>query len=627
MSLLISVNQLKKSMGSKLLFDGLSFGISRSEKVGLLGPNGAGKSTLLKILVGLESPDQGELSVRKGVRLAYVPQEESFSPDRSLWQEATQSLVQIGMEESEASIQSAIQLGKVGFEDFEVQCKTLSGGWRKRLSLAIAFAKEPDLLILDEPTNHMDWDGILWLEGFLKNYKSAFILVSHDREFLDALCTRTMEVHRAYQKGFLSFDCGYKKFLERKKGYLESQAQLERSLSNKARREVDWLRAGVKARTTKSQSRIKEAHQLLDDLQAVKSRNLASQSKVRLEIDGQERRSKKLIALKNVNIGYESKRLITGLDLILGPKQCLGILGGNGSGKSSLLKVLARTSEHFEGDIFWADDLKIVYFDQKREELPQDISLVEYLGDGSDYTVFKGASVHVASYASRFLFPSEKMQLKISQLSGGEQARLLIAKLLLQPADVLILDEPTNDLDIDSIEILEASLSEFSGHVLLVSHDRYFLTSLCQSYVALDGKGGWTRYSDLNQWLKHSRTEGAHSEEPKSMNTQSDPSRSVGGRSKFSEPNLSDGEKKPLQKSKSKKISYKDKRRAQTIESEIQEAEKSLADLEAQMENPEIYLNPSQSAEVTREMAQTQKNIESLYEVYEDLDLKGAIIK
>ena len=603
MSLLVSVNKLKKVMGSKLLFDGLSFGVNEREHLGLLGPNGAGKSTLLKILAGLESPDEGEVSPRKNLKLAFVMQEENFEEKLSLQETAVERLLQVGFDNTEAQVQASIYLTMVGFEDLEQTVEVLSGGWRKRLSLAIAFAQEPDLLVLDEPTNHMDWDGILWLENHLKSYKKSFILVSHDRDLLDNLCNKTMEINRLYRDGFLAFDCGYKKFLERKSEYIHSQIKLQDSMSNKARREVEWLRAGVKARTTKSQSRMKEAHQLLDDLAEVKSRNQAARSKVRVEIDAAGKRAKKLIELKKLSVAYGDNCLIQDLDLLMGPKTCIGILGANGSGKSSLLRVLSGAADNYSGELFKAEGLEVIYFDQKREDLPQDIDLVEFLGDGSDYTLFKGQSIHVASYASRFLFSSEKMKLKISQLSGGEQARLLIAKLLLQPADVLILDEPTNDLDIDSIEILEESLSQFKGLVVLVSHDRYFLSQLCHKYLALEGEGLWQMYSDLDQWLKKPKYGSVSSKvvDTKKVEKKKQPNRV--------------------------KLSYKEKRLAETIEEDISIAEKELSEAQVRLEDPSIFSNHEKMNEVVRTVSEKQAELDELYQAWEALEEKLSQIK
>ena len=582
-------------MGSKLLFEDLSFVIGDREKLGLIGPNGAGKSTLLKILAELEPSDEGTISRSKGKKWAYVEQEEVFDPSLNLEQIAIDQLHRAGMDKLEAQLQASIYLSKVGFQDTEQNVSSLSGGWRKRLSLAIAFAKDPDLLILDEPTNHMDWDGILWLEGELKAFKKSFILVSHDRTFLDNLCNRTMEINRLYQGGYLSFDCGYTKFLSKKSEYIKNQFAMQASMSNKARREVEWLRAGVQARTTKSQSRIDEAHQLLEDLAEIKSRNLAAQNKVRLEIDSGGKRSKKLIDLKDVTIAFGENRLIQNLNLTLGPKTCLGLLGANGSGKSSLLKVIVGKIDNYSGEVFQAEDLKMVYFDQRRESLPQDIDLVDYLGDGSDYTIFKGESVHVASYASRFLFTSDKMKLKISQLSGGEQARLLIAKLLLQPADVLILDEPTNDLDIDSIEILEETLSTFEGLVIVVSHDRYFLSQLCQKYLALEGNGVWQMYSDLNQWLKNSNK----TNEPEEKTV------------------------RVVSKNKPKvSLSYKEKQLMLTIEKDIETAEADLEAAQSDLEDPNVYTDKDKMQKYLKIVEERQKKVEELYASWEAIEAK-----
>jgi len=604
MSLLVTINRLDKTMGSKSLFEGLSLGISERERIGLLGPNGAGKSTLLKIIAGKEAPDSGEVSYKKGLNLAFVAQEDPFKGGQTIWQAASERLEQEGLEASEAQIQAAIHLGMVGFEDIEMDVDSLSGGWKKRLSLAVAFAQEPDLLVLDEPTNHMDWDGILWLENRLKAYKKAFVLVSHDRDFLDNLCERTIEINKLYSDGYLSFDCGYRKFIERKQEYIEAQLNLQDSMSNKARREVDWLRAGVKARTTKSQSRIKEAHQLLDNLALVKSRNQAARAKVRVEIDASGKRSKKLVQLKKLTVAYGDHVLIKDLDLLLGPKTCLGLLGDNGSGKSSLLKVITGAAKNYTGDFYRADPLNVVYFDQKRDDLPQDMDLVSFLGDGSDYMVFKGESVHVASYASRFLFSSDKMKLKISQLSGGEQARLLIAKLLLQPADVLILDEPTNDLDIDSIEILEESIAAFQGLVILVSHDRYFLSALCHRYLALSGAGGWQKYPDLHQWLKERNA------------TETPPEEAA--------PKAKGPEASATPKKKSVKLTYKEKQLAKTIEGDIARAETTLAKLQEDLEKPEVFSDHEKTKEVVAGVEACQRTIEDLYKAWEELDAKNA---
>lgn len=587
-------------MGSKLLFEDLSFGINEREQLGLLGPNGAGKSTLLRMLAGEETVDEGTISYRKGLRLALVKQEENFTSTQSILQAAIEQIEKSGMDAMEAQVQATIQLDMAGFEDVEKPAAKLSGGWAKRLSLAIAFSQDPDLIIMDEPTNHMDWDGILWLESRLKAYKKSFLIVSHDREFLDRVCNKTMEINPLYKDGFIAFDCSYKDFLVKKESYIQEQLNLQSVMSNKARREVEWLRAGVKARTTKSQARIKEAHQLLDDLSDIKARNRAGQVKVRLEIDTAGKLSKKLLELKKVSVAFGDNCLIKDLNLLLGPKTCLGLLGDNGSGKSSLLKVISGLADNYDGEIFRASDLKMVYFDQKRDDLPQDVDLVHYLGDGSDYIVFKNKSIHVSAYASRFLFASEKMKLKISQLSGGEQARLLIAKLLLQPADVLILDEPTNDLDIDTIEILEDTLVDFSGLVILVSHDRYFLSQLCHKYLALDGKGGWQTYASLEQWLRE-RSAPKIAERKEEIKEKGKPK-----------------EAKP----KRVKLSYKEQRLLETIDQDIQQAEEDLAKAQQDMENPEIFSDKDKMQQALTTLQEKQQKVDELYSAWANVEEK-----
>ncbi len=603
MSTIISLNKISKSMGSRTLFEELSFGVGPRERLGLLGPNGAGKSTLLRLIAGEDQPEDGDIFRSKGLKTSFVRQEESYRPGMGVLETAQERLHQDGVDSLEAEVQAPIHLSMAGFKDLQQNVEELSGGWLKRLSLAIALAKDPDLLILDEPTNHMDWEGILWLEDVLRGFKGSLILVSHDRAFLNNICSRTMEINSLYRDGFLAFDAGYDGFLKKREEYIEAQLKLQESLSNKARREVEWLRAGVKARTTKSQSRIKEAHELLDTLAGVKARNQAAQAKVRVEIDSTSRLSKKLVEFNEFNLAYEDRHLIDGLNLTLGPKMCLGILGDNGAGKTSLLRALADDTGKHEGEIFKAQGLRVMYFDQKRESLPQDEDLLTFLGEGSDHVVFKGKSHHVSAYARRFLFSPDKMKLKISQFSGGEQARLLMAKQLLQPADVLILDEPTNDLDIQSIEVLEESLKSFDGLVLLVSHDRFFLTELCKKYLALDGKGGWALYSDLNQWLKaRKKTDGSTGDEDKP--DQISPPR--------------DAKEKP----KPVRLSYKEKRQWETIEEDIARAERELEEAQRRLEDPEVFSDHEKTQIALEQLSAKKQLVDQLYKAWSEIDEK-----
>lgn len=607
MAPLVSLNQIEITMGSKLLFEELSLGFFENEKVGLIGPNGAGKSTLLKIIAGYEKQDSGDVNIRKNLNVSYLAQKNEFDNSQNVTEHILSHLEsKFKMDQVEAEVQAAMNLSIAGFENLEQPIAELSGGWRKRLAIATCMAEDPDLFILDEPTNHMDWDGILWLEDWLKSFRKSFILVSHDRVFLNSLTNRTIEINSLYSNGFLSFNLPYYEFLVKKEQYVEAQMNLQKTLSNKAKKEVEWLRAGVKARTTKSSARMKEAYQLIDSLSAVKTRNLAGQRATRLEIDSTDRKTKKLLDIKNLCVGFDDNVLIKDLNLILGPKYCLGIVGQNGSGKTSFLKVVQDSAKAISGTIKSADNLKIVYFDQKRETLPKDQNLMQFLGEGSDQVIFKENSMHVASYASRFLFSSEKMNLRIEQLSGGEQARLLIAKLFLSPADVLILDEPTNDLDIDTIEIIEDTLREFEGLVILVSHDRKFMESLCDQYLILEGDGNWATYADLEQWLKIQYGDDKSGSKNSSANL----------------PKL-DSPVNAYTTIKSKtKLSYKDKKQLETIDSDIELAEKMLKKANANLEEIEDLQNKEALESKILEITKAQAEVDRLFAIWENLETK-----
>lgn len=598
MSILVSVNKIFKSVGDKSLFDELSFGVFEREKIGLIGPNGSGKSTLLKLLAKIETEDSGEVTYKKHLSLSFIPQVDVHPKDLSVLEYSSQQIAKAtNISKEEAEILATTYLSITGFDDTNLNTSSLSGGWLKRLSIAIAIASEPELLILDEPTNHMDWDGVLWLEGFLKSFKQSFILVSHDRSLLENTTNRTIEINPAFKNGFLSYNLGYNDFSEKKDEYIANQQSLQASMANKARRETEWLKASVKARNTKSRSRINKAHELIADLSSLNSKNLNVKSKVTLEIDSTGRQTKKLLELKNLSVGYKDLNLIEDLSLTLEPHQCYGLLGHNGSGKTSFLKTLSGELDSTGGSIKTANDLKIVYFEQKRSDLPQDESLTDYLGEGSDYVVFKDSSVHVASYASRFLFSSDHLNTPIKKLSGGEQARLLIAKIFLKPADVLILDEPTNNLDIKTISTLEEIILNFNGLVLLVSHDRSFLSSICTHYLALDGKGAATFYADVDQWLKASLTP------PKSHKKERSKAESL--------------KEKPKEKVK---LSYKDKKFLEDTENIILAEENKLSTINADLEQTLSADDSTKIQELSIAISNQQSKIDSLYKNWDRLN-------
>jgi ATP-binding cassette subfamily F protein uup len=463
--LLLGCQDVAKSYGTRDLFERLSFGIFEGDRACLVGPNGSGKSTLLEILAGLELPDRGVRSVRGGVRVGYVAQDPVFP---------------------------------AGFSDTHADIDELSGGWRKRLAIARELAAAPDVLLMDEPTNHLDVDGILWLEALLVEQARAVLVVSHDRYFLERVATRVLELNRAYPGGLFATDGSYSEFLARRDDFLRGQAAYEESLANLVRREIAWLRRGAKARATKAKGRIKEAGRRIEELEDARARSAVRAAGI--ELTASQRRTRRLLVARGVGKTLGGRPLFRDLDLTITPGTRVGLLGPNGSGKTSLLAVLAGTLAPDTGVIERAESLRLLRFEQDRAGLDPEQTLRRALAPSGDAVTFQGRSVHVASWAKRFLFRPEQLELTVGRLSGGEQARILIARLMLEPADVLVLDEPTNDLDIPTLEVLEESLSQFEGGLVLVTHDRFMLDRLSTVILALDGAGGVTTFADYAQW-------------------------------------------------------------------------------------------------------------------------------
>jgi ATP-binding cassette subfamily F protein uup len=493
MAVLVTCEKLTKSYHARPLFEGLTFAIHEGQRIGIVGPNGAGKSTLMRLVVGAEAPDEGQIVRRRGLVVAYVPQVAVF-PEGATCREVVLAAAR-GDE-----LEAAMALSLCGFEDTEQRVDGLSGGWQKRLSLAAGIAQQPEVLLLDEPTNHLDLEGVLWLEEFLREAPFAWACVSHDRQFLQRTVTHVVEVSRIYPTGIFVCEGRYSDFLDRRTQYLADQAKNAATLANKVKREKEWLRAGVKARTTKSKHRIEEAHALIAELAAVKGRREGPAAAIDFSTSG--RRTKRLIVAEHVTKRLGDRVIVEDLSLILVPNLVVGLAGGNGTGKTTILKLLAGEHAADAGTIKHADKLKIVYFDQSRDQLDPRKTLKATLSPEGDFVSFQGRSIHVASWALRFNFAIEQLALPVSELSGGEQARALIACLMLTPADVLLLDEPTNDLDLPTLEALEDSLCEFPGSVVLVSHDRYLIDSVCDVIVGLDGYGGSMMYADREQWQK-----------------------------------------------------------------------------------------------------------------------------
>lgn len=597
MSILVNAQQIAKVFGATTLFRNVSMTISEGDRIGLIGPNGSGKSTLLKVLAGEQEPDEGVVTRRKRLLVSYVAQDSEFAPGRNVSAVITDSLRGANVPESDQPGRLAETLGRVGFEDFQAEAASLSGGWRKRLAIAEALVQEPDLLFLDEPTNHLDLAGIEWLEEFLEYAPFACVVVSHDRYFLENVATRTAELSRVYEDGLLMVEGNYSEFLVKKEEFLEAQSKRQEALENRVKVEIEWLRRGPKARTTKSKARINKANELIGELADLNARTRTATADI--DFSATERRTKRLIELEGVTFRFGERTLFHDLDFLITAGTRVGLVGPNGSGKTTILRLLNGELEPVTGGIKRANSLRIVYFDQNRQ-LDPSITLRRALAPEGDSVIYQDRVIHVASWAARFLFSGEQLNQPVGSLSGGERARVLIAKLMLQPADVLLLDEPTNDLDIPTLEILEESLLEFRGALVLVTHDRYLLDRVSTVVLGLDGLGGAERFADYAQWEEWQKERIAASRpKPAEVKREASP---------------------PPQK---KKLSYMEAREYATIEQRIAEAEERLKAAKEAFEDPAIASDASRLIGTQAEMDAAQKEVDELIARWAELEEKN----
>jgi ATP-binding cassette subfamily F protein uup len=500
MSVLLGVQGLTKAFGQRPLFKDLSFDLAVGERIGLIGPNGAGKSTLLKLLAGREPVDSGIRTARKGARIGYLAQDDRFEPGKTLREVIVDALAGENLEDYERETRAAIHLTRVGFNDHDLVAEKLSGGWRKRLSLARELAFEPDLLLLDEPTNHLDLPGILWLERLLRSSNFGYLVATHDRAFLRAVADEILEINKVYPAGYFRSKGSYEDFATRREEFLTGQASQQEAIANQVRRETEWLGRKAAAQTRKAASRVEDAYKRREELAELKYRNYqAGPAGISFAATG--RQTRKLLTVNGLAKQMGGRELFRDIDLILTPGMKLGLLGPNGSGKSVLLRTLSGEHKPDAGTVVQAENLRTVMFEQGRTALDPLQNLKKALCPNGDTVKFQDKSYHVLAWAKRFLFKDEQLDMAVGALSGGEQARLRMAQMMVQPADLLLLDEPTNDLDIPALEVLEETLASFPGALVLVSHDRELMDRICTEVVGLDGEGGSGNYGSVDQWL------------------------------------------------------------------------------------------------------------------------------
>ena len=544
---IINIEHISKIFGEKKIFDDVSYGIHEGDKIGIIGINGTGKTTLLKIIAGIEEADEGNVIKQNGLRITYLPQNPEFPKDATVL-----SYVAEGNHEYEAES----VLNRLGINDHEAKIENLSGGQKKRVALARTLVKPADVLILDEPTNHIDNEMAMWLEDYLNKFKGAIIMVTHDRYFLDRVTNKILEISHGKLYGYTA---NYSQFLELKAQREEMELASERKRQSILRMEIEWAKRGCRARTTKQKAR-------LERLEALKNGKAPIQdATVELESIG-TRMGKKTIELHNVSKSYGDKVLVKDFDYIVLKNQRLGIIGPNGCGKSTLMKMIVGQLEPDEGTIEIGDTIQIGYFSQEAENMDDRQRAIDYIKDVADYVPTKDGRITASQMLERFLFDGNLQYTPIGKLSGGEKRRLYLCKVLMESPNVLILDEPTNDLDIPTLTILEDYLESFMGIIITVSHDRYFLDNLVDRIFAFEGEGylqqyegGYTDYLETKMRMETPVVEAAKKKPADS------------------------GKDWKQNKPTKLKFTYKEQKEYETIDDDIAALEQKIEDLDAEM--------------------------------------------
>ncbi len=622
---LLRVTNLSIAFGSHALLDGAELQIKRGERVGLIGRNGEGKSTLMKLIAGDIQPDNGEIWLKPGSKLAMLEQVPDLTDFATIYDAVADGLGEIGRWIAEYhSLSMDANLGQRNLERLghlqdlleskdgwelgrEVETVLsrlqlppdkpivgLSGGWQRRVALARALVVGPDLLLLDEPTNHLDLEAILWLEGHLLEYPGALLIVTHDRIFLQRLATRIVDLDRGH---LVSWPGDYPNFLKLKAAALKEEMRRDAEFDKKLAKEEVWIRQGIKARRTRNEGRVRALKKLR--IERSERRNLKGGARLRLDVG--EGSGKRVIEAKDVSFGYGETTVLEHFSTTILRGDRVGLIGPNGAGKTTLLKLLLKHIEPDIGTIQHGTRLEIAYFDQMREELDPDKTVSDWVADGSDFVDIKGRRLHILSYLNDFLFSPERARSPIKSLSGGEQNRIMLAKLFIRPANLLVMDEPTNDLDIETLELLEGLLLDYDGSLLLVSHDREFLENVVTSTIVFEGPLGVNEYvGGYSDWVLHRQfaADIISSTKPEKQKI----------------------EKKLPERTKTK-LSYKEVRELETLPAEIEKLEAKQTELNQLIASADFYQNEKQIITNTLdELKLVDQKLEKSYSRWDELE-------
>lgn len=598
---LFSAQSLGKHYGPQVVLKDVSFTVSPGERVGLVGINGSGKSTLSKILSGSEIADAGSIAMQRGAKIVHLSQEPIFPAHYTARQ-----VVLEGLSNPDLEYQADALLDQLGITRRDAVVSNMSGGELRRVAIARTLVDDPDMAILDEPTNHLDIDTIEWLEEYLKTtFRGALLLITHDRYFLDRVVTRTLEL----SEGVLySYEGGYGAFLEAKAERLALEARTESNRQNFLRREIEWLRRGPKARTTKQKARIDRAHTAIAAAPTSKG-----EQRVDLEIEI-SRTGKTILELKNVDVEVGGRKLISDMSMWLTKGERVGIIGPNGAGKTTLLKTILGERTPTRGEVVLGKNTQVAYFDQARTGLDPDKSIFDNVADGKNSVSINGVVTNVRSWLERFLFDSSKQRQPVGSLSGGERARVALAKLLLQPANLIVLDEPTNDLDTTTLGALEELLVELEGTALVVTHDRYFLDRIATGILSFEGNGEVVKYEGNHEMYKALKAERLAALKEEAASSAKKPSIAP------SAPETSTP--KPEKK---KALTYGERLELERLPTEIEKADSTLATLEAKLADPGIYTDGKTDVpKLVKQVDEARAFAAKLLGRWEELEIKAA---
>lgn len=578
---ILNIEHVSKVFGEKIIFDDVSYGIHQGDKIGIIGINGTGKTTILKIIAGLEEPDEGQVIMQNGLRTTYLPQNPEFSPNATILDYVADGKWQ---KDWATASEAANVLNKLGITNHEEKIEHLSGGQKKRVALARALVNPADVLILDEPTNHIDNEMASWLEDYLRKFKGALVMVTHDRYFLDRVTNKILEISHGK---LYSYEANYSKFLELKAQREEMEMAGERKRQSVLRMELEWAKRGCRARSTKQRAR-------LERLEALKN-GTAPVTDQRVEMDSVETRmGKKTIELHHVSKSFGEKKVVDDFTYIILRNQRLGIIGPNGCGKSTLMKMIAGILKPDAGEIEWGDTIKIGYFAQEVPDMDRNLRVIDYIREVAEYIPTKDGKISASMMLERFLFDSAMQYTPVEKLSGGEKRRLYLLKVLMEAPNVLILDEPSNDIDIPTLTILEDYLDSFSGIVVAVSHDRYFLDNMADRIFAFEGEGHLVQYEGgYTDYLEARERKMADMSEEESSLIKKD---------KSSKNDWKQNRKEKL------KFTFKEQREFETIDEDIEKLEERIASLEEEM--MKNATNSGKLREIVEEKEEAEKALE-----------------